>query len=190
MGARTERKLCLDEEDEDGRCVLRELSRLGGPDWGTSGSSECESPWDDDDERVLPRNFEETSTIGHHMESRCVSADAQTRWRQGGLDAARPLTLSCCCRLASKLRKIEQVPPASGAASATSKHEGNLNAQEGRRSGAQPSSIARRDDPQHAPSQGSSLDSLAKGLQFHKAPVLPRHGASLSFQTSGMKWFS
>lgn len=200
MGARTERKLCLNEEDEageGGRRVARELRRFM-EELRTRGSSESESPWDEDDE--------ETSTIGHHMESRCASADSQTRCRQGGLDPARPLTLSCCCRIASKLRQIEQVlarhngePDASGAASAASKHEGNSNAQEGRRSGAQPSSIARRDAPQpiarrdaphHARSQCSSLNSLAQGMQFHKAPVLPRHGASLSFQTSGMKWFS
>jgi hypothetical protein len=193
MGARTERKLCLNEEDEageGGRRVARELRRFMEE---LRTSSESESPWDEDDE--------ETS-----MESRCASADSQTRCRQGGLDPARPLTLSCCCRLASKLRQIEQVlarhngePDASGAASAASKHEGNSNAQEGRRSGAQPSSIARRDAPQpiarrdaphHARSQCSSLNSLAQGMQFHKAPVLPRHGASLSFQTSGMKWFS
>jgi len=88
MGARTARKLCLDQEDKDVRCVLRELSRVR--EWLTSGSSESESPSDDDD-TVVQRHFEDTSTFGHHMKPRCASADAQTRCLQGGLDTRQPV---------------------------------------------------------------------------------------------------
>ena len=90
MGTRTTRKLCLNEEDEageGGRRVARELRRLA--ELCISGSSESESP-SDDDNTVVQRHFGATSTIGHHMKSRCASADAQTRCPQGGLDAARP----------------------------------------------------------------------------------------------------
>jgi hypothetical protein len=78
MGTRTTRKLCLNEEDEageGGRRVARELRRL--KELCTRGSSESASPWDDDDDTVVQRYFEETSTIGHHMKSRCASADSQ-----------------------------------------------------------------------------------------------------------------
>jgi hypothetical protein len=78
MGARTERKLCL--EEDDGRIVLMEIRRWSHLESDTSGSSESESPSDDDDEdTVVQRYVEETSTLGHRMESRCVSADAQTQ---------------------------------------------------------------------------------------------------------------
>jgi len=50
-----------------------------------SGSSGSDSPSDDDDDAVVQRCFEETSTFGPHMksrtmhlDSRCTSADAQT----------------------------------------------------------------------------------------------------------------
>ena len=80
MGARTVRKLCLDEEDDGGRSVLWELHRLRLFVSGTNGSSQSESSSDDDDDdTVVQRYDEETSTLGHRMESRCVSADAQTQ---------------------------------------------------------------------------------------------------------------
>ena len=185
MGARMQRKLYLDKDDEDGISVVRELSRLNGPEWGMSGRSKSESPWDDDD-TVVQRYFEETSTIGNRMKSRCISDDAQTRCPQGGLDSARPLTLSCCCRLASKLRKIEKV---------LARHNVEHDASDAQpqRSASRGSSIIWRGAPQHAAPQRPSLDPLAKEMQpvFRKAPALPpRHGVSLSFQTSGMKWFS
>ena len=162
MGGWTARELEI--KDDDGRSVLEELRRLGQLDSGTSGSSESESPSDDDDDHdtAVQRCFED----------------------------------------ASKPRKIENVlarQSCFNSVRAASGHEGNSNAQEGHKSGAQPqrsaprgSSIAWQDAPQHAPSQSFSLDRLAKDMQpvFRKAPALPRHGASSSFQTSDMKWFS
>ena len=68
MGARA-RKLCLEEDTEGVRWDLSGLE-----EWFTSGNSERESPWDDDD-TVLQRYFEGTSTIGHPMHSRCKSDD-------------------------------------------------------------------------------------------------------------------
>ena len=83
MGTRTTRKLCLNEEDEageGGRRVAREIRRLA--ELCISGSSESESPSPSDDgneDTVVQWYVEDTSTSGHRMESRCVSADAQAQ---------------------------------------------------------------------------------------------------------------